>query len=368
MRAFVPTMRHAMIASMLLRGKPVRQIAREMNQNPGTFSRTVKRMERNGYIMKQFRSHHTQYSLTLLGYSLLDMIRTKDQKGNTTGNGLTGSVIRATPTEKTQQFWRLHALQFKIPFVEAFRPDSIHLIQLKDHPTRLRQLNNHSDLLVEFQDFTCTITTRALKITGIQVRLPYEDVEDPEVLLEKARDMFMPEIEHLEMIFRKHFPRLKLRRLANNVIDVKVVKGELALEQDALAMKVGDIQKKTGEKLKIYDPEDGKLSEIVDFSMGPDVPEFESVHPGKFIDNMQIYKGFLEDLNSGKFYQRFEAIQKIQEDQQQLLKKTQEIGLDQSRRTDESIAQVIDLISKVSLQFYSSLNDLTAAIQQMRGV
>lgn len=355
MRAFVPTMRHAMIASMLLRGKPVRQIAREMNQNPGTFSRTVKRMERNGYIMKQFRSHHTQYSLTLLGYSLLDMIRTKDQKGNTTGNGLTGSVIRATPTEKPAQFWRLHALQFKIPFVEAFRPDSIHLIQLKDHPTRLRQLNNHSDLLVEFQDFTCTITTRALKITGIQVRLPYEDVEDPEVLLEKARDMFMPEIENLEMIFRKHFPRLKLRRLANNVLDVQVVKGELALEQDTLAIDVAEVQEKTGEKLRIYDPEDGKLSFIVDMSKGP---EAEGVHPKKFIYYMQVYKSFLDDLFTGKFYERFEAIQKVEQDQQQILKKTQELALQHTQRTDESISQVIDLVQKVSLQFYSSLNEL----------
>ena len=365
MKHFVPSVKHAMIASMLLQGKPVREIARRMNQNPGTFSRTVKRMEKNGYITKQFRSHHTQYSLTLLGYSLLDMIRTGSDKGNTTENSLTGSVIRATPTEKPRQFWRLHALQFKIPFVEAFRPDSIHLIQMKDHPTRLRNLNNHADLIVEFQDFSCTITTRALKITGIQIRLPYEEIEDPEVLLEKARDMFMPEIENLEMIFRKHFPRLKLRRLANNILDVRVVKGELALEQDALAIKVGAIQKETGEKLKVYDPEDGKLSEIVDFSMGPDVPEFESVHPGKFIDNMQVYKGFLEDLNSGKFYQRFEAIQKIQEEQQQLLKKTQELAMEHTQRTDESISQVVDMVQKISLQFYSSLNDLKTAIVSM---
>ena len=363
MKPFVPSLKHARIASMLLQGKPVRQIAREMNQNPGTFSRTVKRMEKNGYITKQFRSHHTQYSLTLLGYSLLDMIRTGTDKGNTTEGSLTGSPIRATPTEKTRQYWRLHALQFKIPFVEAFRPESIHLIQMKDHPTRLRNLQNHSDLIVQFQDFTCTITTRALKITGIQIRLPYEDVEDPEILLEKARDIFMPEIENLEGIFRKHYPKLRLRRLANNMIDVKVVKGELALEQDALAIKVGDIQKKTGEKLKVYDPEDGRLSEIVDFSNGP--PEFESVHPVKFIDNMQIYKGFLEDLNSGKFYQRFEAIQKIQEDQQQILKKTQELALEHSKRTDESINQVVDMVQKISLQFYSSLNDLKSAIVSM---
>lgn len=365
MRPFTPTMKHATIASMLLQGKPLREIARRIGQNPGTFSRLVKRMEKNGYIIKQFRSHHSQYSLTLLGYSLLDMIRTRDQKGNTTENGLTQPVIRATPTEKTQQFWRLHALQFKIPFVEAFRPESIHLIQMKDHPTKLRNLNNHSDLLVEFHDFTCTITTRALKITGIQVRLPYEEVDDPEILLEKARDIFMPEIENLEMLFRKHYPRLKLRRLANNVIDVKVVKGELALEQDELAVKVGDLQKKTGEKLNVYDPEDGKLSEIVDFSFGP--AEFESVHPKKFIENMQVYRSFLEDLNSGKFYERFEIIQKVQQDQQEILKKTQEISLDHSKRTDESISQVIDLVQKVSLQFYSSLNDLRSAIESMRG-
>ncbi len=360
MKHFVPSVKHAMIASMLLQGKPVREIARRMNQNPGTFSRIVKRMEKNGYITRQFRSHHTQYSLTLLGYSLLDMIRTGSHKGNGTENSLTGSVIRATPTEKSRQFWRLHALQFKIPFVEAFRPESIHLIQFKDHPTRLRTLNNHSDLIVEFQNFICTITTRALKISGIQIRLPYEDVEDPEILLDKAKDVFMPEVENLEMLFRKHFPRLRFRRLANNVIDVRVVKGELALEQDLLAMKVGDIQKETGEKLRVYDPEDGKLSEIVDFSMGP--PEFESVHPKKFIDNMQIYKAFLEDLNSGRFYERMEAIQKVQQEQQEILKKTQEMGLDNMKRTDEGISQVIELVQKVSLQFYSSLNDLKDAI------
>lgn len=368
MRSFVPTPKHAMIASLLLRGKPVREIARRMGQNPGTFSRTVKRMEKHGYIVKQFRSFSNQYSLTLSGYALLEMLNDENHKGNATEETLTQSDIRATATEKPAQFWRLHALQFKIPFVEAFSPDSIHLINFKDHRTHLRNLNNHSDLIVDFQDFTCTLSTRALKITGIQVRLPYEDVDDPDILLEKARDIFMPEIENLEMIFRKHFPKLRLKRIGKNIFDVKVVKGELALEQDALAVQVGKIQKETGEKMKVYDPEDGKLSEIVDFSMGPDVPEFESVHPRKFMDNMKIYKGFLEDLNSGKFYERFEAIQKIQEDQQQLLRKTQETGLDQMKRTDESIAQVIDLISKVSLQFYSSLNDLTAAIQQMRGV
>ena len=362
MKAFTPTIHHAWIVRHLLAQKPIREISRLLDKTPKNILFAVRRLEKHGYINKQVRSDHSYYSLTLNGYSLLEMLKT--QKGNTTENPLTETAIRETPTEKPNQFWRLHALQFKIPFVEAFSPESIHLVQMKDHPTRLRNLQNHSDLIVAFQDFTCTISTRALKITGIQIRMPYEDVEDPEILLEKARDIFMPEIEHLETLFRKHFPKLRLRRLAGNIIDAKVVKGELALEEDALAVKVGAIQQKTGEKLKVYDPEDGKLSMIVDFSMGPDKPEMESVHPRKFMENMQIYKGFLQELITGKFYERFEMLQKIQEDQQSLLKKTQELALEHTSRTDESITQVVDLIQKMSIQFYSSLEEMRKVIER----
>jgi hypothetical protein len=98
--------------------------------------------------------------------------------------------------------------------------------------------------------------------------------------------------------------------------------------------------------------------------MGPDVPEFESVHPAKFIDNMRVYKAFLEDLNSGKFYERFEKIQKVQEEQQDILKKTQEISMDNIKRNDESISQVLDTIQKISIQFYSSLNDLKNVLME----
>ena len=359
MRVFKPTVQHAWIARHLLAQDSIRGIARFLHKSPKTVLYAVNRLEKHGYIEKQVKSDHSYYTLTNLGYALLEML-----KGNTTENILTESVKRETLTEKHQKFWRLHALQFKIPLREAIPSESIHLIQFKDHPTRLRNLQNHADLIVEFQNFTCTLTTRALKITGIQVRLPYEDIEDPEILLQKAAEIFMPEIENLESIFRKHFPRLKLRRLANNTIDVKVVKGELALEADELAVKVGDIQKKTGEKLKVYDPEDKKLSMIVDFSMGP--PELEGVHPKKFIETMQIYKGFLEDLTSGKFYKRFEAIQEVQEEQQTILKKTQELSKDLTVRTDESINQVIDLIQKISVQFYSSLEEMRKVVVELK--
>ena len=359
MRDFKPTLDHAWIVRHLLAQKSIREIARILKKSPKTILFAVRRLEKHGYIIRQVRSDHSFYSLTLEGYSLLQMV-----KGNTTEKALTEGLKRETPTEKPSQFWRLHALQFKIPLKERLPPESIHLIQFRDHPTRLRKLENHSDLIVDFQDFSVTLTTRAIKVTGIQIRLPYQEVDSTEELLRQAAEVFMPEIENIEMILRKHFPRVKLRRLANNVLDVQVVKGELALEEDELAVKVGDIQKKTGEKLKVYDPEDKKLSMIVDFSMGP--PELEGVHPQKFIDTMQIYKGFLEDLTSGKFYKRFEAIQQVQEQQQQILKKTEELALDHTKRTDESISQVVDMVKQISVQFYSSLNELKDVLVSMR--
>lgn len=54
------------------------------------------------------------------------------------------------------------------------------------------------------------------------------------------------------------------------------------------------------------------------------------------------------------FYERLELLQKVQKEQEEILKKMQEIGMEHTKRTDESIAQVIDLINGLSLRFYSS--------------
>ena len=61
----------------------------------------------------------------------------------------------------------------------------------------------------------------------------------------------------------------------------------------------------------------------------------------------------------------YKLLQKVQEEQQKILKTTQELSIDQMKRTDESISQVIDLVQKVSLQFYSSLSELKEAIVSM---
>lgn len=356
-REFIPGMNHARIVSYLLEGKSVREIARKSNQNPGNIMRTIKRLESHGYIVREVRTTQVIYTLTIMGFSLLEMLG--DHKGNTPEKSLTGVNIGATPERNSPKMWRLHALQFKIPLVEALRAEDIHLIQFRDHPTKLRNLKNHSDLIVEFQNFTVTLSTRSIKITGIEVRTPYEE-EEPETLLEKAKEIFSPEIENIEMILRKKFPRVRLRRLARGVIDINVVKGELALENDDLAVKVGDIQKKTNQKLKVYDPEDGVLSEIVDFSNGP--PEFEGVHPKKFIDHMTIYKNFLDDLNSGKFYQTIGQIVESQKQMQEAQERILEIHKDGFKQHDERINQVLDVVERLAVSINSTIQNLVTAI------
>lgn len=364
MKQFIPTVNHAWIVRHLLAQKSIREIARILKKNPKNILFAIRRLEKNGYVIKQVRSDHSFYSLTLSGYSLLEML--KNEKGNTTEETLTEVLNRETPTEKHQKFWRLHALQFKISLKDPLPPESIHLIQFRDHPTRLRRLENHSDLIIDFQQFTVALTTRAIKVTGIQIRLPYHEVKDIHDLLDQAADVFVPEIENIEMILQKHFHGVRLRRLANNVIDVKVVKGEIALEEDELAVKVGDIQKKTKNqvKLEVKDPEDGRTAFEVDFSNGP--PEAETKHPKRFADHMEIYRSFLDELISGKFYERFETISKVQEEQQALVKKTQELNQELTQRTDESINQVVELIKQLAIQSYSSLEEMRKLVVELK--
>ena len=115
-------------------------------------------------------------------------------------------------------------------------------------------------------------------------------------------------------------------------------------------------------KTQLMDSLFGELTRKREFKDAQSGNKAESVHPNKFIYNMQIYRGFLNDLFSGKFYEKFEAIQKIEEGQQQILKKHQELSLEQTQRSDESISQVIEMVQKMAVQFYSSLNDLKTAI------
>ena len=49
------------------------------------------------------------------------------------------------------------------------------------------------------------------------------------------------------------------------------------------------------------------------------------MHAKKLIENLEIYKQFLDDLNSGKFYDRINKIVEVQEKTMQIQEKQEEI-------------------------------------------
>ena len=364
MREFVPGFDYAQIVSYLLQGKSAREINRIMGyKSSATVQKKINRLAKHGYVAKHMGPDHPGITITLTGYTLLELMR---EKGSTIGKGITQSSKVEAPIEKSAKFFRLHALKVKYPYREAIPAESIHLIQLRDHPTKLKtNLKNHADLFISFTDFNVTVTTRSLIFTNIMVRLPYEEVEDPEILLEKAREMFEPEVENIEMILRKHIPRLALRRLAGGVLDGKVIRGEIALENDESAIKIGEIQKNSDEKFRIYDRDDGKLSALVDFSKGP--AEFETVHPQKFVDKMRIWKAWVDDLLSGDFFERQKNFQNSLESLAQRQQKQEELQSTSFRQHDERLNQHLDLLNNLATQFFHALDELKNVVAQSSG-
>lgn len=349
MRTFNPGPEYSQIISHLLTGKSAREIGRIMGyKSGGTVSKKIKRLINHGYLINHTGPDNRFYSITLKGYSILG---NKWAEESSTQSGKVEALV-----ENSDKFYRLHALQIKYWLKTPLPAENIHIISFKDHPTHLRNLRNHSDLIVEFKDFNVTVSTRAIKFTNLEVRMPYKEVYDPHTLLTKAMDLIEPEVEHIESLLSKHIPGLKLRRLANNVLDAIVTRGEIAIENDELAINVGKIQKDTGEKLRIYDPDDGKISEIVDFSKGP--AEFESVHPKKLIENLEIYKQFLDDLNSGEFYDRINKIVEVQEKTMQIQEKQEEIQKNAFSQFDERINEHLNLVNNLATQFFHALDEL----------
>jgi len=347
MRTFNPGQEYSQIIYYLLRGKSAREIGRIIGyKSGGTVSKKIKKLINYGYLINHAGPDNRFYSITSKGYSILKRVEKSS----------TQSVKVEARTEKPDKFYRLHALQIKYWLKTPLPAENIHIISFKDHPTHLRNLRNHSDLIVEFKDFNVTVSTRAIKFTNLEIRMPYNEVDDPDILLTKAMDIINPEVEHIESLLSKHIPGLKLKRLANNVFDAIVTRGEIAIENDELAIDVGQIQRNTGEKLKIYDQYDKNISEIVDFSKGP--AEFESVHPKRLIENLEIYKQFLDDLNSGKFYERINKIVETQEKEIQIQEKQEEIQKNAFNQFDERINEHLNLVNNLATQFFHALDEL----------
>ena len=255
-------------------GKTLRHTASEIGISHPAVLKHLKKMITLGLLNRVSRSSGVIYSLTLAGRELLS------QAGNhevtTPEESLTGGSDRLPPPEKIPDQIRLHRLQVKFDLLNPIKDPSI--ISYKDHPSKIVPLTHWMKNIIEFEDFTAIISTKSLIISGVQRYIKIsENLESKEASILSA---IVPLAEQIEEKVRRSQPKFKLKRLAQGVLQGRILSREYAYEHHPIAEKV--------KKMEIKDSEDGKPRIIVDQSKG--FPELETVHKEYAAEDMNKIK------------------------------------------------------------------------------
>ena len=240
---------------------------------PGVL-KNVRKFMKLGLLSRVTRSSGVIYSLTLAGSELLS--QGVNPWLTPPEESLTGGSDRLTPPEKIPDQIRLHRLQVKFDLLNTIKDPSI--ISFKDHPSKIVQLTHWMKNIIEFEDFTAIISTKSLIISGVQRYIKIsENLESKEASILSA---IVPLAEQIEEKVRRSQPKFKLKRLAQGVLQGRILSREYAYEHHPIAEKV--------KKMEIKDPEDGKPRIIVDQSKG--FPELETVHKEYAAEDMNKIK------------------------------------------------------------------------------
>lgn len=311
---------HVIVLDLLGQGKTQEEIASILGRNKSSVSRMVKRIQEHGLVRNPVRTNRKIFSLENDGYNVVKAVREQVQTKSATSKEQLFHQVgeKSNFPGKPKMEFRLHALLLEFPLVSPINlKKSMRTFRFEDHPTllkdisnpRLRELysektgNGHTDLIFDYKDFTVTLTTRTLIITDLRIVLPFDSVHNAQELFTRVIDIISPEIAFLESRFQAVFKGFHIKKGIeglNSSYVLDTARLEIALTNDGLAVKAGQIQKETGEKLRVYNNQ-GELDWIVDFSTG--APEIESVNrdPGTALRNMEIYNKFLKDLTAGYF-------------------------------------------------------------------
>lgn len=255
-------------------GKTLRHTASEIGISHPAVLKHLKKMITLGLLNRVSRSSGVIYSLTLAGRELLS--QAGNHEVSTPEESLTGGSDRLPPPEKIPDQIRLHRLQVKFDLLNPIKDPSI--ISFKDHPSKIVPLTHWMKNIIEFEDFTAIISTKSLIISGVQRYIKItEDLESREASILSA---IVPLAEQIEEKVRRSQPKFKLKRLAQGVLQGRILSREYAYEHHPIAEKV--------KKMEIKDPEDGKPRIIVDQSKG--FPELETVHKEYAAEDMNKIK------------------------------------------------------------------------------
>ena len=204
MRRFAPSGRHENILRGLSSGQSIRKIASSLGINPSSVLRDIKQMEKRGYIARLVRSHQVLYSILPSGQELMQ---------HPVRNDITGGTISATPSEKPEYKIRLHRLQVRYDLVNPLKDPRV--IAFKDYPSKIVPMGpkgkaHWNKNIIQFEDFTCIISTKSIIIAGIQRYLSMEgniELQEAKVLSEIS-----PFVEQVEEKIRRLEPGFEILR------------------------------------------------------------------------------------------------------------------------------------------------------------
>jgi hypothetical protein len=114
-------------------------------------------------------------------------------------NSLTGGSINATPPEKPEYKIRLHRLQVKYDLVNPVKDPRV--ISFRDHPSKIVPMGPKGSAhwnknIIQFEDFTCIISTKSIIIAGIQRYLTMHDnIESQEAAVLSEISPFVEQVE-----------------------------------------------------------------------------------------------------------------------------------------------------------------------------
>lgn len=190
MRTFRVGNTHLTILEGLSGGRPIRKIAASLGLNPSSVLRDIRQMEKRGYIARLVRSHQVLYAILPSGQELMQ---------HPLRNSLTGGSINATPPEKPEYKIRLHRLQVKYDLVNPVKDPRV--ISFRDHPSKIVPMGPKGSAhwnknIIQFEDFTCIISTKSIIIAGIQRYLTMHDnIESQEAAVLSEISPFVEQVE-----------------------------------------------------------------------------------------------------------------------------------------------------------------------------
>ena len=190
MRSFRVGNTHMVILECLSRGLPIRKIAASLGINPSSVLRDTRQMEKRGFVARLVRSNQVLYTILPSGQELMQ---------HPVRNPLTGGSINATPPEKREYKIRLHRLQVKYDLVNPVKDPRV--ISFRDHPSKIVPMGPKGSAhwnknIIQFEDFTCIISTKSIIIAGIQRYLTMHDnIESQEAAVLSEISPFVEQVE-----------------------------------------------------------------------------------------------------------------------------------------------------------------------------